>query len=191
MNNSINNISFGANIVTKIRGRNNIMQEVAQKFAERTQGIEGTMRIERGDKIGLDNSIVFNLNRKQASYLEMEDEFDKFMGQGSQNIPADKITDHFVKIFKSIQLQDKYDKSTAKLKKEIENVKQKLYGFKNLLKGIDEDNAFFKPYSFIISNLEKRLVKLHEEKRVFDDSFRAEIKEIAENDSLIKGYYLD
>lgn len=60
----------------------------------------------------------------------MENEIDKFIGQSSQNIPADKITGRLIKTFKSLQLQDKYDKSTAKLRKEIENVKQIFYRFK-------------------------------------------------------------
>ena len=117
MNNNIGNISFGANIVTNMRGRNGIMKDVAQQFAKRTKGLNGTIELTRGGR-KYPNALILNYKDMRRSYLITD--YGDIMGEALQNKTPEatnKIADSLVKIFRVLRADSTYEKFVSKLKK--------------------------------------------------------------------------
>lgn len=68
MDNKINNVSFNANLLTKMKGRHNIVERVGDKFAQKTLGTTGDLYVFR-DKKNYPNAIVISLDKKKDYIL--------------------------------------------------------------------------------------------------------------------------
>ena len=60
-----NNITFKANIVTKMKGRHNVLVSVAKNFEQKTKGKNGSLYIYRNHKES-PNAIIISLNKQSA-----------------------------------------------------------------------------------------------------------------------------
>ena len=120
MNTKINNISFQANLVTTMHGRNEIMKDVAKRFAEKTRNFEGTFEITRARGKNPE-AIIANYQEKKLVYLIRN--YADLMGENLSNKSLESvedITNSYVGIFKTLLTRSVYEKTLKKLSKNKE-----------------------------------------------------------------------
>ena len=159
-----NNISFKANIVTKMKGRHNVLENVAKNFEQKTNGINGSLYIYR-NKSDYPDSIVFSIDKK-TEYIVSN--YDELLGN---NIPnkskvtkayINKVTKTFINIFKALSADQKYDEKISDYEDNIKSVQTAFFKNQKLLKFANEkgETSRAEIYRFLAEQNQKRYLKL-------------------------------
>ena len=158
MDNKINNISFKANLVTSMKGRNGIMKDVAQKFAQRTKSIDGTFEIARASNN--QKSLIVTLKEKKSEYII--NNFADLTGENIEvktNSSIEEIADSFVGIFRALSTKSVYEKTIKRLNKNKANAESAMRANKSsLTKALMRDKDTSK--EFYLNIIEKNKAKI-------------------------------
>ena len=158
MDNKINNISFKANLVTSMKGRNGIMKDVAQKFVQRTKSIDGTFEIARANNN--QKSLIVTLKEKKSEYI-----INNFADLTGENIEVktdssiEEIANSFVGIFRALSTKSVYEKTIKRLNKNKANAESAMRANKSsLTKALMRDKDTSK--EFYLNIIEKNKAKI-------------------------------
>ena len=117
MDNKINNISFRANLVTSMHGRNGIMKGVANRFAQKTKGLDGTFEVARTK---LDSSKALLMTHKENKIYFLVTDYGDLTGAGhTQNTPenVELIAETFARIFRAMKAQSTFNNVQKRINK--------------------------------------------------------------------------
>lgn len=156
MNNNINNVSFGANLVTTMRGRNCIMKDVAEKFATRTKGLNGTLELKRGGA-EYPKALIMTLKEAKNTYVitnygDLTGAFLKYKTQEAAN----QIADSLVKIFRVLRTENAYEKFVSKIHRSKSRTQTALDANRRSLVKV-EDPRFENMYKALINQNRQKL----------------------------------
>ncbi|MBE7710993.1 MAG: hypothetical protein E7Z92_02505 [Cyanobacteria bacterium SIG31] len=185
MDNSVNNISFKANIVTKMNGRYRLINKVSKSFAEKTKNIPGEMCIYRNAK-EYPKAIIFSYKNKDYILRDYADLMGNDLSSKAEVTDklVDKVTKTFVNIFNALKADVIYDMQTAELVANIRSTKNALKNntyMANKLqdKGLDKLAENFK---VLVGHNERRLAKLRAELEKFNNNYRTKLEKMAEKE---------
>ena len=160
-----NNITFKANIVTKMKGRHNVLVSVAKNFEQKTKGKNGSLYIYRNHKES-PNAIIISLNNKKDYYLCS---YDELLGNNiidEKHVTKayiDKVTKTFVNIYKALSADIKFDEIKSNYETNIKSVKEAFYKNQKMLKKAlsNGDTDKINIYRFLTEQNQKRFLKLN------------------------------
>lgn len=164
MNNKISNISFQANLVTSMKGRNGVMVDVAKKFAEKTKGLTGTFEVKRGMN-NSNRSLVLKYKELRNSFVI--DDYADLMGAKYSEISdeiVENIAECYSRIFRMLKVQSVYDKVNKKRTRSVSKTESALNANRRSLKQAKEngENRFEGVYQSLIEQNKQKLNLLDE-----------------------------
>ena len=166
--NTINdtNISFRANFITKVKGRGNMMTEVAKNFAERTKSMSGTLELVRGGS-EYPGAMIFRLKDGDGPIFSICN-YSGLLGQNSKkqtqkNISS--VTTKFINIFKTLKAEEEYAKKIKPIEENLSCVEKELIANKRTLKSLKEKNdmKFIPIFESLVQGNTKRISQLNSE----------------------------
>ena len=178
MDNNISGVNFRANLVTKMKGRHDLLTKVGEEFSRQTRHLPGEMRLERADFI-VGNKKVLDFNVGGLSLLVTQSKNKPLLGNNLENKEditpelVKDVTKVFVNIFKALSSEVKFTEGTDSLVKNIRSTKKALKNNQILAdytarKGNKEASAM---YTKLAEHNSKRLAQLNaqysKEKAIF------------------------
>lgn len=181
MENNINSISFGARLITSMQGRNKILPDVAKRFAEKTMGYEGSLKIVRGGSKN-PNAIELILNEGKSSYIIKD--YGDFTGADFEiKTPEiiDLIADNCSKIYRILRIKQIYNKITDKINRNIERTTLALKAnTKTLLEAQKKQSeAVQRMYKAVIDQNSKKIDRLNEQLRNAETRYNGLLESVA------------
>ncbi len=192
MNNSVNNISFKAQLVTNLSGRHNIMSKVASDFAQKTSRIQGELCVKRGETLINPKTLVFTT--EESAYVISD--YAELMGnkfKNAKDITDDavgKISDIFVNIFKALKFENKFVRKNQELIQNINRIRRVIERNEaklNLLKQGNDQQAI-KLLSGIIESNKSKLAKLESQYFPQKEHFLKQADKIAQDAPELKAW---
>ena len=123
---SVNNVSFQGNLLTRVKGNNDILDLVKKEFAKQTKSVQGNLRMSRTFRHYEPESFDFNYRRVDLTVTsgikELISKDPRFLTK--DGIAA--ITSEFVGIFKAMKIQNEYIKKMAKTHKKYANARSEI-----------------------------------------------------------------
>lgn len=145
MDNSISNISFGAKIITPLKGNFNVMDRVAKKFEQRTADMDGFLRVVKDGGTGV--SVSLN-DKKNVVFHDSSDLL--LTNVKDDRVVTDKIIDRivdkFINVYKALGEYVKYDELKASYKNQVDMI--------NNSKEMDNKTEIMKLFS-VLDNVKK------------------------------------
>ena len=190
MNNSINNINFKGQLITKLSGRHNIMSRVSNDFAKKTAHIPGKLTITRGNTLVNPKTII--LSNGDTGYVISD--YANFMGNKFKNANeitddvVSKISDTFVNIFNALDLEKKFVRKNQELIQNINRIRRIIDKNEirlNVLKESNDQQAI-KLLTAIIESSKKKLAKLEAQYNPKKIIFLEQADKFAEKDPELK-----
>lgn len=126
MNNTINSISFGAKIITPLKGGYNVMDKVAKKFEEKTANMDGYLRVLKDGGTGL--SVSLN-DKKNVVFHDSSDllltnvKDDRVI----TDKVVDKIVDRFINVYRALNEYSKFEELKTFYRKKINEFSKNTY----------------------------------------------------------------
>ena len=158
----INNsrLSFQANIVTSLRGRNNIMQPIAEEFSKMTKNIDGELLLHRAESfIGprKDHLLEFEVGKVNIITSQFEDMLSTPPEKADKKT-IKKIAREFVYLFKALRRQDKYIADSEKSVREYSSATASVNRLTHLMKEARErgHHAYADVLSVTIAKYQKQ-----------------------------------
>ena len=185
MDNSINNISFRAQLATKMNGRYGLLEQVGKKFAQKTKNIPGELKVHRYTSEH-PKAIIFSYENKSYVITDYAD----LMGNNltsKKEITSkltDKIANRFANICRALKADIDYNDKTADLITNINSATRTLRINRLILnslvnKGQEEAAEKFKK---VIARNESRLAKLTAKLDIIKDSYKAKLGKMVEKE---------
>jgi len=190
MDNSINNISFKGQLVTKLAGRHNIMSKVAENFANKTRRSPGELTIKRGEHLVSPNTIVFS--NGNASLVISD--YAKYMGNNLKKAEdvteslVNKISETFTNIYKALKLENKFVNKNQELIKSINRLKRIIEQNEARLETLRQSNdqKAVNLLSAIIDSNKNKLAKLEAQYKPKKADFLDEADRLSRKDPELK-----
>lgn len=186
--NGMNGISFQANLVTSLKGRHNIMDDVAKRFAEKTKRIPGTLNVERADKLIVGPKVHALEFDAGARYI-LSDGYENILGNNLKNKSdvtsaiVEKITNTFVNIFKALTCESKFQNKIDPLVKNIQETRQAMnLNLRIAAKLKDKDPVASELYTKLAEHNRARLTTLESELAVETQKFQDKASKIGKDD---------
>lgn len=183
METRINNVSFQANLVTKVKGRNNFITTVSKRFKEKTAGLPGTMKLYRG---GADypGAMIFDVN----GHVYCMHDYAKLTHQHSDKINAgdvESITMKLSRIFRMLSAEDAYVNKQDELEEAIRKTTLALKNNLRILHGHQSENneKYIKIYNTLIQKNKARIQSLKAENELNKAEFWEKLDKITSKTS--------
>ena len=178
MNNSINDVSFKAQMVTQLSGRHNIMSRVAKDFAKKTENIPGQLFIKRGARY--ENPGTIEISNGFSTYVMSK--YDNLLGNNIKtssevtNDVVDKISDTFVHFFKALNIESKFEEKNKNIIKSIRSLKRVIKKYESYEKSANDNNndQMADRFKTIANSYKSRLEKLEKNFAVKKNAFLRE-----------------
>lgn len=191
MNNNINNISFQANLITKIKGRDNIMSKIASEFQFKTRNMPGTMELVRGGN-QYPGAMILKL-KKEPSPIYSIINYKSFLSQTNEKVTSkdiNKIAKRFSKIFKMLTLEDIFTRKIDAINLNLNQVHKALRKNSGILAAVKNNGneKYIKPYEVLVKNNTNRIKTLNTEKELLKKQYIDNIEKIAGEDKEFQEY---
>lgn len=185
-----NKISFKANIVTRMKGRHNVLESVAKNFEQKTKGKNGSLYIYR-NKADYPDAIVFSVDKKFEYIIS---DYDELLGNNIADnnkvtkAYIDKITKTFINIFNALSINQKFNEIMSDYNDNINSVKKAFAKNKMLLKNANEigDKNKADIYRFLAEQNQKRYLKLNELSNAEKEKYSKQLEEMASKEPYLE-----
>lgn len=185
MDNKINSaVSFQAKLVTPIKGRNNIMKPVAERFAEITKNIPGELKFEREPFAGASEHL-FSLEYNGASYVTRQ--VHDVLSLDPAKLSKKGITvlaQKFVDCLKALKIEVEYKQKVKPIDKEIFEYRRSINRTKLLKYTAAEYNldGMVENYQSKINKINQKIEKLNLKKAHIQDLAEKKMSRYREKD---------
>lgn len=190
------NLSFKAKLVTKINGRDNVMKKISQSFMEKSEGVKGSLLIERG-KGEFKETIVCSLGNVKNSPEYYIGDYDKFLSQEPKDVTknmVDGIGERLYKVFQILRKEHVFNKEQKKLDEQLRHIKSTIAGNKGILQSLKsnkKDSDFVKVYENLVKSNEARMNTLVQKKQNLKSKLVEDGRKIAGKDDSVMNEYVD
>ena len=183
MDTSINNISFKANLVTKVKGRNGFVEKVAKRFSEKTAGLPGTMQLYRGG-CEYPGAMILDVNGKIFSMTD----YAQLTHQHSNKVnktEVETMTTKLSRIFRMLTAEDTYVKKQDEIDEAIRQTSLALKNNLRILKGheAESNEKYIKIYNTLIQKNKARIQALKADKEASKAEFWDKLDKITSKTS--------
>ena len=187
---STNNISFQAKLVTRMKGRHNILEKVGKEFEAKTKGHEGALSIYRNQKL-YPNGVIFSLDKKNEYILhDVEELFGNNIKEptGVTDEAVNNITKTFVNIYKALKVDSKFEELKSDYEDNLKSVKmayaKNMKHFSELKEKGDIKNS--KIYQFLADQNRKRFDTLNKEFTIIKNKYINNLEKMAKNEPYLE-----
>jgi hypothetical protein len=192
MNEIKNNISFGANIVTKMKGRNQIVSKISEEFSKRTPELKGSLHINRGGK-DFENSLMFELGKKNSPTYFMCDYTNSLLGKKPEEVTPnfiDNVVTQFIKIYKLLKEESLLQDTVSPINANIEQTKNALSKNLRVSKTLKENGnkSLANIYKTLADYNKGRIQTLSHKKLEHKNQFIKKCYEICGSDKDLESY---
>lgn len=190
------NLSFKANIVTNLKGRDNVVRRISKSFAEKSEGIKGSLLIKRGHG-DYKGSLVCTLGKVKDSPEYYIGDYDKFLSKEAKDVSqskVDSLAGTLVKIFQILKQEYNYNNKVAKVNEKLRSVKMSKETNVSILETIKSSNKNSKwidVYKNLVESNNVRENRLKEQKRHLKETLITESKKIAGDNEPVLDEYID
>lgn len=188
------NLSFKANIVTNLKGRDNVVGRISKSFAEKSNGIKGSLLIKRGHG-DYKGSLVCTLGRVKDSPEYFIGDYDKFLSKEAKDVSqqkVDSLAGTLVKIFQILKQEHNYNKEAAKVNDKIRSVqmsKKTNASIFETMKSSNKTSKWIDIYKNLVESNNIRENSLKEQKEHLKETLITESKKIAgDNEPVLDEY---
>lgn len=186
-----NNFTFKGNLVTQIKGRNNIVSDVARRFSERTASIPGALEMVKGGS-EYPNAMIFRLKGNDSEIFSVLD-YASLFGENAVNKTkklVDEITTNIINIFKTLKAEETYNTEVSKVYSNLNRVERDLISNTRFLKGLKEigDSEKSRVFESLINLNKKRINSLLEQEQNLKKAYFEKLDKLAQNDERIKKF---
>jgi hypothetical protein len=192
MNEINNNVAFGANLVTKMKGRDKIVSKISEEFTRRTPELKGSLCINRGGQIA-DGALMFELDKKNSPAFFMHNYTKSLFGKKQEEVTPkfiDTVVTQFIKIYKLLQEESRINDVFSSIDANISQTKGALnHNLKvsNLLKKEGKDTSA-NVYKSLANHNRGRLEFLTKDKAERKEAFIKKCYEICDSDENLEQY---
>ncbi len=183
---STNNISFQAKLVTRMKGRHNILERVGKNFELKTNGREGSLYIYRNNNL-YPGGVIFSIDKSNEYILHDAEELFGANIKDAAGVTEDvvnKITKTFVNIYKALKKDSRFEEIKKEYNNNFETVKNAYAkNMKALLKLKEKgDNKNAKIYEFLVEQNRKRFLSLEKDFNIIKSKYRNDLEKMAKNE---------
>lgn len=188
------NLSFKANIVTTLKGRNNVMTKISESFKQQSKGVNGSLLIERA-KGGEKGSVICKIAGVENSpVLYMDQSFLSKDAKVATPSLVDNVAERLFKVFQILKKELDFNSKVGELDKQIHHlsyVKKCNIAILDRLKLSGKNPSFTKIYENLVASNGGRLDQLVSERQKLKESLINDSKKIAGNEDAFLGEYLN
>ena len=190
MNNTVSpvGLSFKGNLITKVKGRHNVMEQVSKRFAERTKSIPGTLEIVRGGQ-DYPGAMIFQLKDNPMIFSVCD--YGNLFAQNSKKTTkkqVNDITSRFINIFKVLKAEAQHADTIRSAETNLSRVERDMIANKRFLTALREEgnDKFIKIFENLVKSNEKNINKLNSIIDMATNKYLTTLDKIAQKDKSIE-----
>lgn len=190
------NITFKANLVTKLKGRDNVITQISKSFSQQSQGIKGSLLMERG-RGEFKGAIVCKLKSVKNSPEYYIGDYNKYFALESNKVTSEmvnSIAKRLIKIMQILKQEHLFNIKNKELNSTIDNVTSTLNANKSILEQLrknGKENVLLNTYKNLVKSNQARIESLKMQKQKVKDKLIKNADKIAGKEDPVLIEYID